>query len=246
MRRAQGLLIFECVFAAMAFAAMPSHAQVVDVAAKVLVLQKASPDPGRHRASLTSANVVVWLSPLQPDPAHPASTGHPGPFRLVQKDKQFTPHLLVVPVGSSVEFPNEDPFFHNVFSLFNGKRFDLGLYESGTSRFVHFDREGVSYIFCNIHPEMGAIVLALSTPFYGVSSPDGSIVIRDVPAGSYRLHIWSETAQAKEPLDGRKIVQVAAAPLNLGQIILESENSPMEHHKNKFGDDYPVTQKPAY
>jgi len=90
-------------------------------------------------------------------------------YRLIQKDKMFTPHLLVVPIGSQVEFPNQDPFFHNVFSLFNGKRFDLGLYESGTSRSVRFDREGVSYIFCNIHPEMGAIVLALNTPYYGIS-----------------------------------------------------------------------------
>ena len=104
--------------------------------------------------------MVVWLTPLKPD-GRPAATGHPGPFRLVQKDKMFTPHLLVVPTGTSVEFPNEDPFFHNVFSLFNGQRFDLGLYESGTSRAVRFDREGVSYIFCNIHPEMGAVVLAL-------------------------------------------------------------------------------------
>ena len=66
--------------------------------------------------------------------------------------------------GSSVEFPNRDPWFHNVFSLFNGKRFDLGLYEAGSTRTVHFDREGISFIFCNIHPEMSAVIVVLRTP----------------------------------------------------------------------------------
>ena len=68
--------------------------------------------------------------------------------------------MLVVPVGSVVAFPNRDPFFHNVFSLFEGKRFDLGLYEAGSTRDVLFDKPGVSYIFCNIHAEMSAVVIA--------------------------------------------------------------------------------------
>src|SRR5207248_4414797 len=87
-------------------------------------------------------------------------------LRLVQKNKTFGPHLVVVQVGSAVEFPNQDPFFHNVFSLFEGKRFDLGLYESGSTRSVVFNRAGVSYIFCNIHPEMSAVVVALNTTYY--------------------------------------------------------------------------------
>ena len=84
-----------------------------------------------------------------------------------------------------MNFRTKDPFFHNVFSLFNGKRFDnLGSYESGTSRSVRFDREGVSYIFCNIHPEMGAIVLALNTPYYGTSNEGGLVTLHNVPAGN--------------------------------------------------------------
>ena len=90
--------------------------------------------------------------------------------RLVQKNKSFEPHILVVPAGSMVEFPNRDPFFHNVFSLFEGKRFDLGLYEAGTSRMVRFDRPGISYIFCNIHPEMSAVVITMATPLYAISN----------------------------------------------------------------------------
>jgi hypothetical protein len=219
------------------------QAQGVDVTAHVVVLDEAA--AGKHKNNQSSAEVVVWLTPLKPD-GRPAAAGHPGPFRLVQKDKMFTPHLMVVPTGSSVEFPNQDPFFHNVFSLFNGKRFDLGLYESGTSRAVRFDREGVSYIFCNIHPEMGAVVLALSTPYYSVSTAAGTVAIRGVPPGSYRLHVWSEAAQSVNPVDAERVVQVGAASANLGEIALQAAADPMEHHKNKFGDDYHFSNDNPY
>src|SRR6476620_3171012 len=172
-------------------------AQGVDVSAKIVMHSDKRPSNTSHKDS-NASNVVVWLSPQQPVDPKPAPSPH-SPYRLLQKDKQFQPHLLVVPTGTSVEFPNADPFFHNVFSLFNGKRFDLGLYESGTTRSVKFDREGVSYIFCNIHPEMGAIVLALSTPYYAVSNSDGAVTIHGVPPGNYRLHVWSENAQLPTP-----------------------------------------------
>jgi hypothetical protein len=143
-----------------------------------------------------------------------------------------------VPTGSQVEFPNEDPFFHNVFSLFNGKRFDLGLYESGTSRSVRFDREGVSYIFCNIHPEMGAVVLALSTPYYAISGENGIVAIRNVPPGSYRLSVWSENGQLATPGPSQRIVQVSTDAVHLGDITLQTTPDPLADHKNKFGEDY--------
>jgi hypothetical protein len=222
-----------------------AQAQGVEVTAHVQMQASHSVAAAHHKNSPSSADVVVWLIPLQPDP-HPASTGHPGPFRLVQKGKMFTPHLLVVPTGSSVDFPNQDPFFHNVFSLFNGKRFDLGLYESGTSRAVRFDREGVSYIFCNIHPEMGAVVLALTTPYYGVSTAAGAVAIHGVPPGSYRLHVWSEAAKSANPVDAERTVQVGTTPVTLGEIPLEAAADPMANHKNKFGDDYPPTHNPPY
>jgi plastocyanin len=130
--------------------------------------------------------VAIWLTSL--DPAHAILPDTRRTYTLLQKNKQFTPHLMIVPVGSVVHFPNADPFFHNVFSLFDGRRFDLGLYEAGSSREVTFGREGISYIFCNIHPEMSAVVIALATPFYGVEEKDGRIHIADVPTGEYQLH----------------------------------------------------------
>jgi hypothetical protein len=168
------------------------------------------------------------------------------PYRLVQKDKMFTPHLLVVPTGSQVEFPNQDPFFHNVFSLFNGKRFDLGLYESGTSRSVRFDREGASYIFCNIHPEMGAIVLALSTPYYGTSGENGVVTLHNVPPGSYRLNVWSENGQLANPGDSQRIVQVSAEAVHLGDIALQATTDSLANHKNMFGEDYEPSRGTKY
>jgi plastocyanin len=215
------------------------------VVARVTMQAKAGAGASAQKDSPSLAGVVIWLTPMQPD-SRPASTGHPGPFRLVQKDKMFTPHIQVVPTGSSVDFPNEDPFFHNVFSLFNGKRFDLGLYESGTSRAVHFDREGVSYIFCNIHPEMGAVVLALSTPYFAISSASGVVEIHDVPPGNYHLHVWSEAAKSSNPSDKERVVQVEAAPVHLGNIAMEGAADPMQSHKNKFGEDYRPSRNSPY
>lgn len=242
MRPTQRWIIIGYALFNLAITGSRALAQGVEVTAHVLVQDKTGAAAPSHKGSLSSADVVVWLTPLQPD-GHPADMGHPGPFRMVQKDKMFTPHLLVIPAGSSVEFPNQDPFFHDVFSLFNGKRFDLGLYESGTSRAVRFDREGVSYIFCNIHPEMGAVVLALKTPYYGVSTASGAIAIHDVPAGSYRLHVWSETAN---PVDAERTVQVGAGPVHLGEIALKAVDDPMLNHKNKFGDDYRPSHDTPY
>jgi plastocyanin len=222
---------------ALLVAAMSTLAHAAEITAHVQV-RKDSSAQHKHKP----AEVVLWLSPMQLG-ISAAAPVHAGPFRLVQKDKMFTPHLLVVPTGSSVDFPNLDPFFHNVFSLFNGKRFDLGLYASGASRAVRFDREGVSYIFCNIHPEMGAIVLALSTPYYAISTAQGEIAIHNVPPGSYRLHLWSEAAH---PADPERIIQVGNAPVNLGEIELQAAPDPIDHHRNKFGDDYHPDHAPAY
>lgn len=181
---------------------------------------------------------VIWLEPVQPVAAPP-----PGKFTLLQKDKMFTPHLLVVPVGSSVAFPNADPFFHNVFSLFDGKRFDLGLYEAGSTRSVLFSREGVSYIFCNIHSEMSAVVIALDTPFYGIADPHGTFRIQDVPAGDYNLQIWVE-GQPQNSLDEQsRRVHIFGAAAELGDIRANPAN---QQHLNKFGRPYEPDAEPPY
>jgi plastocyanin len=114
----------------------------------------------------------VWFEPREGDARLRCTTDKR--YTLAQRNHAFEQHLLIVPVGAKVQFPNQDPVFHNVFSMFQAKRFDLGLYEGGTSKAILFDKPGVSYIFCNIHEQMGAVVIALTAPYYGVSQADGS------------------------------------------------------------------------
>src|ERR1700726_2441847 len=162
------------------FLCAQAGAQEVTLSARIKVIEN-----DRNLESSHAENVVVWLTPMG---AQPITKFVPNqPMRLTQHNKSFEPHLLVVPVGAIVQFPNRDPFFHNVFSLFEGKRFDLGLYEAGSTRNVHFDKPGVSYILCNIHSEMSAVVIALPTPYYATSDASGKIVVPNVPAGRYRL-----------------------------------------------------------
>jgi len=192
-----------------------------------------------------ASNVVVWLTPLGGTPVEaPHQTTIP---QLEQRDKSFHPSLVVVPVGGKVEFPNHDPFFHNVFSLFEGKRFDLGLYESGTSRFVQFDRPGISYIFCNIHAEMSAVVVALGTPYYAVSDTKGEIALPGVPAGRYRMQVFHASAQPEDLETYNREVTVTESTLSLGGLRLR-ETDKMASHKNKYGRDYdpPSPDSPVY
>ena len=193
---------------------------------------------------------MVWLVPESGGVGSPLHQNHVPPAqlpRLVQRNKSFEPHVLVVPVGSVVAFPNRDPFFHNVFSLFEGKRFDLGLYEAGTTRDVHFDKPGISYIFCNIHPEMSAVVIALDTPYYGISDPRGQVVIANVPSGKYTLRVWYEATPPETLKAMTREVTVSEASSTLGVLRL-TEATLSTAHKNLYGRDYdsPAPDSPAY
>jgi plastocyanin len=220
----------------------PAWAQGFDVSGRVEVTRRMAhmrETPGSSR------DVVVWLTSTQKDFKPPVPQNTLG-YTLAQKDKMFIPHVLVVPTGSSVDFPNLDPFFHNVFSLFNGQRFDLGLYEAHTHRMVRFDREGISYIFCNIHPEMGAVVVALSTPYYGVSKPDGSVVFHNVPAGNYRLNVWAENVTNDQLSALSRVVEITRENTQLGTLHLSATGDLMSDHKNKFGESYTPASKDPY
>jgi plastocyanin len=208
-----------------------ARAQTVEVSAQVQVIRQ----PAKAKSARDgSANVVLWLTPTD---AHASQGPKPGRFRLLQKNKQFTPHLLVIPVGSLVDFPNEDPVFHNVFSFFNGKRFDLGLYESGSNRTVRFDHEGIDYIFCNIHSEMSAVVIALTTPYYAVSNREGALAIHGVPPGQYELKVWAEGAQPEELNKLTRRIRIDTDQGSLGTIRVVQSALPASH-KNKFDEDY--------
>jgi plastocyanin len=233
MKRLEIILIF----VALALYSLPSLGQQAEVKARVELLRDS------HKAK-NAANAVIWLTPIGAVADPPAQTTVP---RLEQRNKAFHPSLVVVPVGGKVEFPNHDPFFHNVFSLYEGKRFDLHLYESGAAPFVKFDRPGVSYIFCNIHPEMNAVVIALSTPYYGISGADGEITIANVPLGRYQMQVFHASAASADLKAYTREIRVGNSAESLGEIRLH-QNDLLANHKNKYGLDYdpPSPDSPEY
>ena len=135
-------------------------------------------------AGKSTEYAVVWLD------ASGAPTSQARQAVLDQRNLSFEPRVMAVRVGTTVDFPNHDKVFHNVFSFRDGRRFDLGMYPAGTAKQIVFDRPGVHRIFCNIHPHMAAYVIAVETPFFAVSDEHGAFAIADVPAGTYTYHAW--------------------------------------------------------
>jgi plastocyanin len=215
-----------------------------NVSAQIVIQRKNFPKPVKGSGAANSGEVVLWLKPLDPGAAALAQD-QPARKRLqlVQKNKNFQPHLLVVRAGSTVDFPNRDPFFHNVFSLFDGKRFDLGLYEAGATNSARFDRVGVSFLFCNIHPEMSAVVVSVDTPYFAVSNSAGRVEIPGVPDGRYELHLWYERSLPESLRSLTRTVNISSANKDLGTIDIPENPNFSAAHTNKYGQDY--TPPPA-
>ena len=152
---------------------------------------------------------------------------------LRQKNKTFTPRLLGVPVGSVVDFPNDDVIFHNVFSLSGPQPFDLGQYRSGQSQSRTFTQAGTYRVFCNIHPNMSALILVVPTPYVAITDADGRFVL-DLPPGRYRLSAVSERA-------GPASIEITAesGATQAGPLTLDESAWVAVQHKNKFGKEYP-------
>lgn len=223
--------------------ALPAHAQYVTVKGLVSVVKAL----GARAKRSESGNAVIWLQ--TPDrtsePSRPTNVSQPkNTFTVVQHNKRFSPHMLAIPVGSVVEFPNHDPFFHNVFSMFEGKRFDLGLYEAGTTHSVTFDRPGVSFIFCNIHPEMSAVIIVLDTPYHAISNDAGEYTIRNVPPGRYLLSVWHERCPGSLKNYPREVI-ISAGDSTLETIRLVESGDLLFPHQNKYGYDYATPNPPG-
>ena len=204
-------------------------------------------------ASLRSegdAGAVIWLTPLSGQTALSRNSPKTSPRRLtlLQKNKRFDPHVLVVEVGSVVDFPNQDPFFHNVFSLFEGKRFDLGLYEAGATRSVRFDRPGICYIFCNIHSQMSSVIIVVDTPYFAVTKKTGEFEIADAPAGRYQLNVWAERCLPKTLKELSRELTIGDDNAVLGTIRLPECRETVAVHQNKYGKNYDpeVFSQPGY
>jgi len=131
---------------------------------------------------------IVMLVGKTPAPAPPET------ISIEQRNSHFEPDLAVVPVGSTVQFPNADAIFHNVFSLSSAQPFDLGFYAKGQSRPVKFDRPGVVQVYCHIHPNMYAAIVVTDTPWYGRPGADGQVALKNVPPGHYQVSAWHKIA----------------------------------------------------
>jgi plastocyanin len=180
------------------------------------------------------SGVVVSAQPVNGQIPQPV----PARAKIVQKSKMFTPHILPVEAGTTVDFPNFDPIFHNAFSSYSGQIFDVGLYPPGSSRAVRFTRAGVVRIFCNIHPAMSAIIVVLNTPWFTTTAKDGSFAIR-VPPGEYQLNVFHERTTERElELLARRVV-VSEPAQRVPPIVISEAGYLVAPHKNKYGNEYP-------
>ena len=224
------------------------HAQQSPVTGQVEIARRnATKEAGTSANAPDASNVAVWLMPPN-DVAVPSVPMLPPSQRpqLIQRNKSFEPHVLVIQVGSTVQFPNKDPFFHNVFSLFDGKRFDLGLYEGGSTNSARFERPGISFLFCNIHPEMSAVVIAVATPYFAVSDRTGRVTIPNVPDGRYLMHVWYERSSPDDLKILDRTVAVSASARTLSPIQVVDNGDYKLAHKNKYGQDYVPAANPSY
>jgi plastocyanin len=142
-----------------------------------------------HRDLPDRSRSVVYLESA---PRGAFEEGEPGHAVMDQRNETFVPHVLAITVGTTVDFPNSDRIYHNVFSLSKANRFDLGRYAAGHSRSVRFDRPGIVRVFCEIHSHMNAFILVFSHPYFAVSDRDGAYRIDNVPPGTYSAVAWNE------------------------------------------------------
>lgn len=180
------------------------------------------------------SGVVVSLRPMGT-----VAPLKPTRVTMTQKNKTFAPHMLAVPVGSTVDFPNLDPIFHNAFSSYNGQNFDLGLYPPGATRSVKFSREGAVRVFCNIHSSMSAMIVVLATPYFTVTKRDGTFSIANVPSGEYELRLMHERATEATLQALSRRIKVSEDTLAIPTLSISEAGYLVIPHKNKYGHDYP-------
>ena len=214
-------------FTGLALSAAPVMSQV---SGNVLVIEK------ENKGRKLAGNLLVWVSragefetnndagaPLRSDPAPPSITS---------RNKKFEPRISAVSVGATLVFPNVDDIMHNVFSLAEGNRFDLGLYKSGAKKNFVFETPGLVRIYCNIHPQMSAFVHVMPNSYFAWAEPDGSFVIPDVPPGDYTLNAWHEEGEQMQP------VVVTEQGANGVVVRLDVSDFKKRPHLNKFGKPY--------
>jgi plastocyanin len=202
--------------------ASPSGAATLSGTVQLVAQGKARPD---------ASDVVVWIEGAPRAKSGPGAAKTP---RMTQSSKRFEPRTVVITKDSTVDFPNVDPVYHNVFSVSGGNRFDLGLYRGGSSKSKKFDETGLVRVYCNIHPQMVGFVMIVDTDYAAVTGRDGAFRFDDLPPGSYVVKAWHEEGgETSQPVTVRS---GAETPLSLSLDVSGFKPAP---HKNKYGKDYP-------
>jgi plastocyanin len=205
--------------------ALPGRLQAGTITGKVELVDKG----GRKATDLSDVVVYVDGARVKPKPATAI---------MVMKGKSFNPHVVVVPVGGTVQFPNEDPIFHNAFSVSGDNRFDMELYKRPKVGSFTFQHPGVVKVYCNIHPQMSAVVLVRDNPLFTKAAADGTFTIEGVPAGKYVVKAWHERG-------GEAGSEVTVTDTGTAQTRFTLDGSTYKSvpHKNKFGKDYSTDEK---
>src|SRR5512143_3219278 len=174
-----------------------------------------------------ASNSVVWI-----EGTHGGAAGRPSTGAMKSASKRFQPRVVVVSKHGTVEFPNADPIYHNVFSVSGGNRFDLGLYRSGASKRHRFDEPGLVRVYCNIHPTMVGFVQVVDSDYTAVTGAEGAFRFESVPPGTYQVRAWHEEAG-----ETTAALHVRAGENASVELTLDASGFRPQPHKNKYGKD---------
>jgi plastocyanin len=175
-----------------------------------------------------SSSAVAWI------PGSPMPAGPKAKKTMTSKDKRFDPRVVAVATGGTIDFPNVDKIYHNVFSPSDRNKFDLGLYRNGASRSMTFENPGLVKIYCNIHPQMAAYLMVVDGGAHAVTGPDGVAVLRGLRPGRYTVKVWDEKGGERS-----ETADVASGRVTMLPVSLDATSWRDLPHKNKHGKDYP-------
>jgi len=174
------------------------------------------------------SETLVWL-----EPSFEAKPRDSGRFKVLTRSKTLIPHVIAVPVGSTIDFPNDDPISHNLFSLSSPNTFDLGFYRRGAGKSHRFERPGIVLVYCNVHPNMSAVIHVMKTPFFIFTDAMGGYRFDDLPAGHYRVYAWNEVGGLAE-----SEANVSVSGGVTVDLTIDSRRYREQPHMNKEGKPY--------
>jgi plastocyanin len=218
----RAFLLALAAFAALTAPAARAAPAATEPGGRVLGTVKVTESDGKPASA---ADVIVYVVGFTEPPGKDKTT-------IAQKGRKFVPDLVAITVNELVEFPNNDPYLHNVFSQSGPRKFDLGSFKRGESKEKQFPTAGVVDVYCNIHPEMAATILVLPNRRHVLAQADGRYVLDGVPPGDWT--VFAYTRRATKPVSARVTVKAGADVTVDFSIVRGAE----PEHLNKYGEKY--------